>query len=278
MVYNKGWYFKIMKILQFIHSNYIKAKKFLYVQDKILLLVLCLMTGSFVMILKTPVASANGMPEKPVINIQGEETNGNNGQENIIPDDNKDNNQEVTDPDNNWNTGQGNINPDTNKDTGQETVNPGNNGDNSQENINPDTSKDNGQEAANLGNNGNNNQEIINPDDNGQENKDSNKDALKGKWKTKNNKTFYYKNGKKIKGLQKIRTQHYYFDSKGVQRTGWQKYKENYYFFYIFNGKKRIYGQVKKGEWNSFRKKRKSKTDRNKQEKTGSPGKIKQNC
>lgn len=58
-----------------------------------------------------------------------------------------------------------------------------------------------------------------------------------GKWISKNQKTYYMLDGKKLKGLKKIKEKVYYFDSKGVQHTGWQKIGGNYYFFRIANGK-----------------------------------------
>ena len=64
------------------------------------------------------------------------------------------------------------------------------------------------------------------------------KKTPKGKWVTKNQKTYYTLDGKKQKGIQKINSKSYFFDSKGVQRTGWQKQGDDYYFFKIANGKK----------------------------------------
>lgn len=66
-----------------------------------------------------------------------------------------------------------------------------------------------------------------------------------GKWISKNQKTYYMLDGKKLRGLQKIDGKNYYFDLKGVQRTGWQKIDGNYYFFRIANGK---IGYMKKSE------------------------------
>lgn len=50
-------------------------------------------------------------------------------------------------------------------------------------------------------------------------------------WQSRNQKCFYYYNGKKIKGLASIQGKTYYFDAKGVQHTGWQKVHGDYYFF-----------------------------------------------
>ena len=41
-----------------------------------------------------------------------------------------------------------------------------------------------------------------------------------GKWKSRNQKVFYYENGKKTLGLKEIDGKYYYFDAKGIQRTG----------------------------------------------------------
>lgn len=63
-------------------------------------------------------------------------------------------------------------------------------------------------------------------------------DGQAGKWKSRNQRFFYYENGKKVKGLKSINGNYYYFDSKGIQCTGWQKYKGDYYFFQIANENK----------------------------------------
>ncbi len=59
-----------------------------------------------------------------------------------------------------------------------------------------------------------------------------------GKWKSRNQKVFYYENGKKTLGLKEIDGKYYYFDAKGIQRTGWQSCDGHYYYFNIANGKK----------------------------------------
>lgn len=59
-----------------------------------------------------------------------------------------------------------------------------------------------------------------------------------GKWKSRNQKIFYYENGKKTVGLKQIDGKYYYFDLNGIQRTGWQTYEGHYYYFKIANGKK----------------------------------------
>lgn len=61
------------------------------------------------------------------------------------------------------------------------------------------------------------------------------KDSQAGKWESRNQRFFYYENGKKVKGMKAIDGNCYYFDPKGIQHTGWQKYKGDYYFFKIAN-------------------------------------------
>lgn len=59
-----------------------------------------------------------------------------------------------------------------------------------------------------------------------------------GKWKARNQRFFYYENGKKVTGLKEIRHKYYYFAANGIQRTGWQYVNGDYYFFKIGNGEK----------------------------------------
>ncbi len=59
-----------------------------------------------------------------------------------------------------------------------------------------------------------------------------------GSWKSRNQKVFYYENGKKTAGLKEIEGKYYYFAENGVQRTGWQKIGGSYYFFKIANARK----------------------------------------
>lgn len=59
-----------------------------------------------------------------------------------------------------------------------------------------------------------------------------------GKWKSRNQKVFYYENGKKVTGVKKIGQKYYYFSDNGIQRTGWQKINGDYYFFKIANAQK----------------------------------------
>lgn len=59
-----------------------------------------------------------------------------------------------------------------------------------------------------------------------------------GKWKTRNQRFFYYENGKKVTGLKEIQNKYYYFAANGIQRTGWQYVNGDYYFFKTGNGEK----------------------------------------
>ena len=59
-----------------------------------------------------------------------------------------------------------------------------------------------------------------------------------GKWKTRNQRFFYYENGKKVTGLKEIQNKYYYFAANGIQRTGWQYVNGDYYFFKTGNGGK----------------------------------------
>ncbi len=64
------------------------------------------------------------------------------------------------------------------------------------------------------------------------------KKTASGKWKSRNQRCFYYEQGKKVTGLKKIQNNYYYFASNGIQKTGWQKIGDDYYYFKIANGKK----------------------------------------
>lgn len=48
---------------------------------------------------------------------------------------------------------------------------------------------------------------------------------------TRDGKTYYYKNNKKIKGFQKIEGKTYYFDKKGIMLTGFQEISGKTYYF-----------------------------------------------
>lgn len=61
---------------------------------------------------------------------------------------------------------------------------------------------------------------------------------VSGKWKSRNQKVFYYENGKKVTGLKMIGQKNYYFADNGMQLTGWQKLKDDYYFFKIASAEK----------------------------------------
>lgn len=74
---------------------------------------------------------------------------------------------------------------------------------------------------------------------------DSQEPIASGKWKSRNQKVFYYENGKKVTGLKKIGQKYYYFADNGIQRTGWQKINGNYYYFKIANAQK---GYMKKSQ------------------------------
>lgn len=83
--------------------------------------------------------------------------------------------------------------------------------------------------------------------------------AKNADWRTKNQRTYYYSQKKKLKGLHKIGKKYYYFDKRGIQRTGWQKIKGEYYFFYIKNGKKGFMATSQKINGVSLGKKGKAK-------------------
>lgn len=71
--------------------------------------------------------------------------------------------------------------------------------------------------------------------------------AKKTGWETKNGKTYYYSNGKKVTNkLMKINNKWYYLGSDGARKTGWYTiYRSGKYYAYYFNSK---------GAWNNKRK------------------------
>ena len=70
------------------------------------------------------------------------------------------------------------------------------------------------------------------------------------------NKTYYYKNGKKLTGRQKIGGSYYYFSKKnGAMKTGLLKINKSFYYYKKKNGKQ-AFGTVKfKGPYNGTNKK-----------------------
>ena len=57
------------------------------------------------------------------------------------------------------------------------------------------------------------------------------KEKLKDGWIFKNNKWYYYDNGKVKTGWLKDKEKWYYFDDEGVMQTGWQKIGGKWYYF-----------------------------------------------
>lgn len=82
-------------------------------------------------------------------------------------------------------------------------------------------------------------QELYSEEDSREPVKEQKKQQIaSGKWKSRNQKVFYYENGKKVTGLKMIGQKYYYFADNGIQRTGWQKINGNYYYFKIANAQK----------------------------------------